>query len=53
MLLVDAALHRGGLRFPELPYDNLIETEGLGALARDLGIEAIGLPKVEIMHVPW
>jgi hypothetical protein len=52
MLLIDAALHRGGLRFPELPYDNLIETEGLGALARDLGIEAIGLPKVEIMHVP-
>jgi mannosyltransferase OCH1-like enzyme len=53
MLLVDAALHRGGLLFPELPYDDLIETEGFGALARDLGIEAIGLPKVEIMHVPW
>ena len=32
MLLVDAALHRGGLRFPELPYKYLIETEGFGQL---------------------
>jgi Anp1 protein/glycosyl transferase-like sugar-binding protein len=53
MLLVDAALHRGGLRFPELPYKNLIETEGFAALARDLGINPIGLPKLEVLHVPW
>ncbi|MFK0686986.1 glycosyltransferase [Mesorhizobium sp. IMUNJ 23033] len=53
MLLVDAALHRGGLRFPELPYRDLIETEGFGALANDLGIRPIGLPKLEILHVPW
>lgn len=53
MLLVDAALHRGGLRFPELPYDNLIETEAFGRLARDCGVTPIGLPRVEIMHVPW
>jgi hypothetical protein len=53
MLLVDANLHRGGLRFPELPYREHIETEGFGLLARDLGVRAIGLPQLEIMHVPW
>jgi GT2 family glycosyltransferase len=53
MLLVDASLHRGGLRFPELPYRNLIETEGFGALARDLSVIPVGLPRVEILHVPW
>ena len=53
MLLVDASLHRAGLRFPELPYRELIETEGFAALARDVGIIPIGLPKVEVLHVPW
>ncbi len=53
MLLVDAALHRGGLRFPEVPYEHLIETEGFGRLARDLGIPIAGLPNVEVLHVPW
>ncbi|UCI07739.1 glycosyltransferase [Mesorhizobium sp. B1-1-8] len=53
MLLVDAALHRGGLRFPEIPYRDLIETEGFAALANDLGIRPVGLPKLEILHVPW
>jgi hypothetical protein len=53
MLLVDAALHRAGLRFPEIPYCDLIETEGFAALARDLGIIPLGLPKVEVLHVPW
>ncbi len=53
MLLVDASLHRGGLVFPEKPYRDLIETEGFGVLARDLGVTPLGLPRVEIMHVPW
>jgi hypothetical protein len=53
MLLVDAALHRGGLGFPEKPYKDLIETEAFGLLARDLGVIPIGLPRVEIFHVPW
>lgn len=52
MLLVDASLHRGGLRFPELPYKDQIETEGFGILARDVGVRAVGLPKVEILHIP-
>lgn len=53
MLLVDAALHRGGLNFPEKPYKDLIETEAFGLLARDLGVTPVGLPRVEIQHVPW
>ncbi|CDX40777.1 hypothetical protein MPLA_340056 [Mesorhizobium sp. ORS 3359] len=32
MPLVDAALHRGGLRFPEIPYRDLIEMEVFGML---------------------
>jgi hypothetical protein len=53
MLLVDASLHRGGLVFPEQPYRDLIETEGFGVLAKDLGVTPVGLPRVEIFHVPW
>ena len=53
MLLVDASLHRGGLVFPEKPYKDLVETEGFGVLAKDLGVPALGLPRVEIFHVPW
>lgn len=53
MLLVDASLHRGGLRFPEIPYKDLIETEGFGVLARDVGVRAVGLPQVEVLHVPY
>jgi hypothetical protein len=50
MLLVDANLHRAGLLFPEIPYKFLIETEGFGAVARDIEIIPVGLPNVEIIH---
>jgi hypothetical protein len=50
VLLVDAALHRAGVLFPETPYRRLIETEGFGALLRDHGIEIAGLPNVEAIH---
>ena len=50
MLLVDADLHRAGLLFPENPYRYLIETEGFGAAACDLGIVPVGLPNVEVIH---
>ncbi len=53
VLMVDAALHRAGLTFPELPYRDLIETEGFGAWAKDVGIPPLGLPRVEVLHVPW
>jgi hypothetical protein len=50
MLLVDAALHRAGLRFPHRPYRHLIETEAFAAAAGDLGIAVVGLPNLEILH---
>lgn len=50
MLLVEANCHRAGLRFPEIPYRHLIETEGFGMMARDASIIPIGMPKVEIRH---
>lgn len=51
MLLVDATVHRAGVHFPELPYDDLLETEGFGRLCRDFGVTPIGLPNVAIRHV--
>ncbi|WP_245366709.1 glycosyltransferase [Neorhizobium galegae] len=50
VLLVRADLHRAGLLFPETPYRDLLETEGLGQLARDLGIVPVGLPSVQVLH---
>ena len=65
MLLVRADVHRDGLLFPAFPYgvqnprirtDNLwvgeIETEGLGIMANDLGVQCWGLPNLEIKHHP-
>ncbi len=51
MLLVHAAVHRAGVRFPEIPYDDLLETEGFGRSCRDFGVTPIGLPNVQIKHV--
>lgn len=63
MLLIKADVHRNGLIFPAFPYgkknakireDNLwlgeIETEGLGIMADDMGIQCWGAPNVEIIH---
>lgn len=63
MLLVKADVHRDGLIFPCFPYglanpkirtDNYwlgeIETEGLGIMAMDLGVECWGMPNLEIKH---
>ncbi|BCP54854.1 hypothetical protein K32_34710 [Kaistia sp. 32K] len=51
MLLVDANLHRAGINFPDRPYHRLIETEAFAALARRCGVEIIGLPQVQTLHV--
>jgi hypothetical protein len=65
MLLIRADLHRDGLVFPPYPYGvesgrirtshplwakGEIETEGLGAMAADMGIQCWGLPDLEIIH---
>lgn len=51
MLLVHASVHRAGVRFPEIPYDDLLETEGFGRVCRDFGVQPFGLPNVQIKHV--
>jgi hypothetical protein len=50
MLLVHASVHRAGVRFPQLPYKDLIETEAFGQFARDHGVIPIGLPNLLITH---
>jgi glycosyltransferase involved in cell wall biosynthesis len=65
MLLVRADVHRDGLVFPCFPYGlanprirtnnywrGEIETEGLGIMALDLGVQCWGLPNLEIKHHP-
>jgi peptide chain release factor subunit 1 len=63
MLLVRADLHRDGLIFPTFLYGRdhplsrpergEIETEGLGILAHDMGLECWGLPNLEVRHQPY
>ena len=65
MLLVRADLHRDGLVFPAYRYGvesphirplhptwgkGEIETEGLGIMAADMGVQCWGLPDLEIVH---
>ncbi|OEO28526.1 hypothetical protein VW23_004515 [Devosia insulae DS-56] len=65
MLLIRADLHRDGLIFPAFRYgvanprirrrhpiwgQGEIETEGLGAMAADMGVQCWGLPDLEIIH---
>lgn len=63
MLLVRADIHRDGLIFPPFPYGlpnprirrtnqwiGEIETEGLGIMASDMGIQCWGMPRLEIRH---
>lgn len=50
MLLVDANLHRAGITFPDEPYRRRIETEAFAALARQFGIDLVGLPQIQIRH---
>ncbi len=66
MLLVRADLHRDGLVFPAFRYGlrspalrdpnpasgfvGELDTEGLGLMARDMGHQCWGLPRLEILH---
>lgn len=51
-LLVRADLHREGLCFPPYPHRGYIETEGLAAMAADMGSACWGLPDLRIVHSP-
>ncbi|MGW4412733.1 glycosyltransferase [Nonomuraea sp. NPDC004702] len=50
VLLVRGDLHRAGLVFPPVPYQHLVETEGLAAMAKDMGTTCWALPKLEVLH---
>jgi hypothetical protein len=60
MLLIRADIHREGLIFPTFLYGREnplarpgrgeIETEGLGIMARDMGHQCWGMPRLEIRH---
>jgi len=68
MLLIRADVHRDGLVFPPYPYGRRspfardpspflgdvgeVETEGLGIMAKDMGVECWGMPNLEIVHAP-
>lgn len=49
-LLVRADLHREGLCFPPYPHRGYIETEGLAAMAADMGSACWGMPDLRIVH---
>lgn len=49
-LLVRADLHREGLCFPSYPHRGYIETEGLAAMAADMGVGCWGMPDLRIVH---
>ncbi|WP_425419410.1 hypothetical protein [Oricola indica] len=65
VLLVRADLHRDGLIFPPYRYGlespvirdvhpvwgkGEIETEGLAAMAHDMGVQCWGLPDLQVVH---
>lgn len=61
MLLVRADVHREGLVFPAFPYGRSspfaraprkgeVESEGLGLMAKDMGYECWGMPRLEVVH---
>ncbi|WP_329253292.1 glycosyltransferase [Actinoallomurus sp. NBC_01490] len=50
VLLVRADLHRAGLVFPPIPYQHLVETEGLAAMAKDMDTTCWALPGLEVVH---
>jgi hypothetical protein len=41
---------RTGAVFPTFPYRGRIETEGLAAMAKDMGYDSYGMPMLEAIH---
>ncbi len=50
MMLVKADIHRQGLIYTDYIIHKHIETEGLAFMAREMGYECWGTPKVTIVH---
>jgi hypothetical protein len=49
MLLVRADAHREGLTFPSYVLNQRLDTEGLAAMAKAMGIVSWGMPQVEVI----
>ncbi len=49
-LLIRGELHRRGLHFPSYSYRGYIETEGLAAMAQDMGFQCWGARDIKVLH---
>lgn len=50
-ILAKASVFRAGAHFPAFSYQKHAETEGLGKMARSMGLNVIGLPHYVIWHI--
>jgi hypothetical protein len=48
--LVRAEVHRMGATFPAWIFENQLETEAFGVLAKKLGARIVGLPNLFVLH---
>lgn len=48
--LVRAEVHRMGATFPSWVFENQLETEAFGILAKKLGARVVGLPNLFVLH---
>lgn len=48
--LVRAEVHRMGATFPSWVFENQLETEAFGVLAKKLGARIVGLPNLFVLH---
>jgi mannan polymerase complexes MNN9 subunit len=48
--LVRAEVHRMGATFPSWIFENQLETEAFGVLAKRLGARVVGLPNLFVLH---
>lgn len=51
--LVRAEVHRMGATFPSWIFENQLETEAFGVLAKKLGARVVGLPNLFVLHCEW
>ncbi|MEX1180111.1 MAG: glycosyltransferase [Cucumibacter sp.] len=49
LVVIDNAVFRAGVRFPERPYKGRMGSEGFTMMARDRGFEVCGLPRLKVV----
>ncbi|ANB15331.1 Anp1p [Sugiyamaella lignohabitans] len=50
-IVVKADVHRSGVIFPSMPFENQVETEGFAKMAKRAGYRVIGLPNYVVWHI--